>query len=275
MARPRKNTAEYFPHYVADSRTKFVLEDGWGNDGYAFWFKLLEVLCKADGHAYDCSERGNKRYLVAYARIEEEVVDAILSALVDLGKIDRDLWEKRQIIWCQGLVDNLSPLYGKRSVSGPEKPLLEEFPGRKLKETDQSVAETPQSRVKIEKRKDIGSKDPCRVVTEKPALAEEIVAFLNLTIGTSYRASSKKTISFINARLKDGFTLEDFKVVITKKATEWANRPDMAPYLRPETLFGPKFEGYLNQPDPRPQSGMMQKLIDAARTKEAVVDASQ
>ena len=46
----------------------------------------------------------------------------------------------------------------------------------------------------------------------------------------------------------DGFTVDDFQTVITKKAKEWQGT-DMAQYLRPETLFGTKFEGYLNQPE--------------------------
>lgn len=72
-----------------------------------------------------------------------------------------------------------------------------------------------------------------------------VIDYLNQKAGTSYRASSKKTRSLIHARVKEGFTLDDFKVVIDKKCTEWL-KTDMAQYLRPETLFGTKFEGYLN-----------------------------
>ena len=55
MGRSNRQTADYFPHYVGEkSRTKFILEKNWGNDGYAFWFKLLELLCAADGLYYDC-----------------------------------------------------------------------------------------------------------------------------------------------------------------------------------------------------------------------------
>ena len=73
---------------------------------------------------------------------------------------------------------------------------------------------------------------------------------LNETTGSNYKATSKKTQSLIRARLLDGFTVDDFKAVITKKAKEWQGT-DMVQYLRPETLFGTKFEGYLNQPEVR------------------------
>ena len=77
---------------------------------------------------------------------------------------------------------------------------------------------------------------------------KEIVDYLNNSAGTNYRASSKKTRELIKARINEGYTLEDFKVVIEKKTREWINDNKMKGYLRPETLFGTKFEGYLNQP---------------------------
>ena len=77
---------------------------------------------------------------------------------------------------------------------------------------------------------------------------KEIVDYLNKSAGTNYRASSKKTRELIKARINEGYTLEDFKVVIEKKTRDWINDNKMKGYLRPETLFGTKFEGYLNQP---------------------------
>ncbi|PSL10221.1 uncharacterized protein DUF4373 [Fusobacterium naviforme] len=131
MARPRKQTAGYFPHYVDEGKTKYILESKWGNDGYAFWFKLLEILCKNNGHFYDCSTPSNKMYLCAYMKLKEETVDEIIGSLIELGNIDRELWEKRQIIWCQNLVDNLQTLYAKRAEPTPRKPGLVEFTEQK------------------------------------------------------------------------------------------------------------------------------------------------
>ncbi len=81
-----------------------------------------------------------------------------------------------------------------------------------------------------------------------PSVAEDIVTFLNSVTGSNYRSTTDKTRKLIAARLAEGFTIDDFKAVITKKAKEWQGT-DMAQYLRPETLFGTKFEGYLNQPE--------------------------
>lgn len=75
---------------------------------------------------------------------------------------------------------------------------------------------------------------------------KEAVDYLNEKAGTKYKSSSKNTTKHIKARLNDGYTLEDFKSVIDKKCSEWLNT-DMEKYLCPDTLFGPKFEKYLNQ----------------------------
>ena len=76
----------------------------------------------------------------------------------------------------------------------------------------------------------------------------QIVDYLNDKIGTAYRAASQKTKSLIRARFAEGFTLDDFKFVIDTMSTEWSHDPKMSVYLRPETLFGTKFESYLNRP---------------------------
>ena len=74
----------------------------------------------------------------------------------------------------------------------------------------------------------------------------EIIDYLNNKINTNYRYSTKSTKVHVHARLKEGYTVDDFKKVIDNKCSEWAGT-DMEKYLRPETLFGTKFESYLNQ----------------------------
>lgn len=75
----------------------------------------------------------------------------------------------------------------------------------------------------------------------------EIVNYLNDSTGKNFRPNSKATKKHISARLNEGYKLESFKKVIDIKTKEWLQDPKMSQYLRPETLFGNKFEGYLNQ----------------------------
>ena len=93
---------------------------------------------------------------------------------------------------------------------------------------------------KEKSNKEVSNKDKSN--TEKI-----IVDYLNSKAGTAFRASSKATASHINARLQEGFTINDFKTVIDKKCAEWLGT-EFEQYLRPMTLFGTKFEAYLNAP---------------------------
>ena len=74
----------------------------------------------------------------------------------------------------------------------------------------------------------------------------EIIDFLNECTGKSYKANSKLAILNINARLKDGYTKDDFVKVISIKTTKWLGTK-WEDYLTPNTLFGNKFESYLNE----------------------------
>jgi len=73
-----------------------------------------------------------------------------------------------------------------------------------------------------------------------------IIDFLNNELGKNYKASASGNKSVIKARLKEGFTVDDFKTVILKKKKAWQGT-EMDSYLRPQTLFGNKFDGYLNE----------------------------
>ena len=72
-----------------------------------------------------------------------------------------------------------------------------------------------------------------------------VIDYLNKKASTNYRSTTKNTQSFINARVSEGYTVEDFKKVIDSKSKEWLNT-DFEKYLRPTTLFGTNFETYLN-----------------------------
>ncbi|MGM1028067.1 MAG: phage replisome organizer N-terminal domain-containing protein [Bacillota bacterium] len=78
-----------------------------------------------------------------------------------------------------------------------------------------------------------------------------IIDLLNKVAGTKYRHTTAKTRSLIKARWNEGNRFEDFKHVILVKWEEWRGT-DMDKYLRPETLFGTKFENYRNQ---KPKGG--------------------
>lgn len=83
-------------------------------------------------------------------------------------------------------------------------------------------------------------------IEEEKEIYKEIVSYLNEKTGKQFKHISQKTQTAIHARLAEGFKLDDFRAVIDKKCADWLGDKKMEEYLRPETLFGTKFEGYLN-----------------------------
>jgi len=121
MARPVKQTVDYFPHYCDSNKTIPILENRYGNDGYAFWFKLLELLAKTQGHFYDCNNTLHWEFLLTKTLVKEDTANNILDILANLGKIDSELWQSR-VIWCQNLVENVADVYKRRQAETPHRP---------------------------------------------------------------------------------------------------------------------------------------------------------
>lgn len=79
---------------------------------------------------------------------------------------------------------------------------------------------------------------------------EQVVEYLNKMTGAKYTTKAKATSALIRARINEGRVFDDFKSVIDTKCNEWGGDPKWSKYLRPETLFGSKFDGYLSQKGP-------------------------
>lgn len=93
---------------------------------------------------------------------------------------------------------------------------------------------------------------------------EEIIAYLNKKAGANFRPTTKTTQNFISARWREGWRESDFFKVIDGKVNAWGTDPKMVQYLRPETLFGTKFEGYANivQPESTPTDCAGRPLVE-------------
>jgi len=122
MPRPLKQTVDYFPHMVSKGKTKLILQNEFGNDGYAFWYQLLELLCLTDNQVYDYNNPASWRLLLAETHVTEDNAIKILQLLADLRAIDPEL-HKAKIIWSQNLIDHLELVYRRRSTGMPAKPI--------------------------------------------------------------------------------------------------------------------------------------------------------
>jgi len=128
MAKRISDTAKYFPHYsdASSGDTLTILQATFKNDGYAFWFRLLERLASADGHYLDMRNAAKWRTLAAKSYIDVEVADRIMAILLETEAIDVELWAEYKIIWCRNLVDNLADVYRNRRRELPQKPIVKD-----------------------------------------------------------------------------------------------------------------------------------------------------
>lgn len=240
MARPKKQTVDYYPHSSRQGKTMFILKSKFGNNGYAFFHQLCEVLCHTEGHVIDYGNPSDKEYLLAYCGVDEDSATEMLNTLSTLGKIDIELWGEK-VIWYQDLVDSVKDAYSKRINQLPQKP---SFRSNKSIQQEFPTTETPSNEVSNDgstesKLKESKLKESKYIV--------EIIDYLNEKNKSDFKTNTNKTKSLINARLKEGFTVDDFKSVIDVKTDEWKNDSHYKKYLQPSTLFGGNFEGYLNQ----------------------------
>lgn len=170
MTRPQKNVVAYFPHMCHHGKTMFCLESQFGNDGYTFWWKLLETLGDSEDHFYDLSNPANLIFLCSKSRVTEETARRILSLLASLGAIDQELYD-HGIVWSQNFVDGISDVYTKnRGREAPTRPPVPgsfqpNFPGftpeqpisppENPQHSGITRGDYPQSKVKESKEKEI------------------------------------------------------------------------------------------------------------------------
>jgi len=153
--------------------------------------------------------------------------------------------------WYRGCIDFQEPM----SISGT-----------KLEQT----WDKPDTKLKQQKRP--------KTQDDYEAVRQEIIDYLNDKTGKKYRTSNKQTKKDIDARLKEGYTYKDFCQVIDNKRKVWKGTQQEV-YLRPVTLFGNKFDSYLNEHPQNPKLSMHLKISNhvtkAERYNNAINDADE
>jgi uncharacterized phage protein (TIGR02220 family) len=224
----------------------------------AVWACLLEAASAAD-------ERGNPgdidfEALDCALGLADGRTQAIYTAMNDRALVNQDTgrlaaWEKRQPKR-ERMDDDKSTdrvrAYRQRQGSAGNANQENGTPRNAMERQ-----ETPrEEKSREEEKKNTLSGKPDEASAEKPELggvkamnseAREILDHLNARTGCHYRAV-ESNLGLIRARLGEGYSVQDVKAVIDAKVSEWQSKPEMAVYLRPETLFGArKFSGYVGQ----------------------------
>ena len=170
--------------------------------------------------------------------------DAVLGAVFGGMKFAIDKALSKQINGMRGGEERARRAKAERELAESEpKASGKRTPG----EPEAKSKRTPGELQPKDKDKDTASSEAS---SPKPPYAA-IVAYLNERAGTKYRHTTERTRRLIDARFREGFGEEDFRAVIDNRCSAWLGDEDMAQYLRPETLFGTKFEGYLNAKCPK------------------------
>jgi uncharacterized phage protein (TIGR02220 family) len=187
----------------------------------------LEKVILMEIDSLDCGENGcyaSNEYIAGFCQCSESKVAHAVTRLVELGYVSRKSFDGRQRI----LQSRLAKFARQNS--------------KVCKADVQNLQES-----NIDSNIDISSSIN-KEYKESPQESDFTVAvvdYLNEKAGTHYRAGVPKTQALIKARAKEGFTEADFRTVIDKKCADWIGT-EYEQYLRPQTLFGTKFESYLN-----------------------------
>jgi uncharacterized phage protein (TIGR02220 family) len=116
--------------------------------------------------------------------------------------------------------------------------------------------------VKTNEISKIAEKAQAMPTPKNTEMINQIILYLNEKANKNYSVEAKEAKRCINARISEGYSLNDFKKVIDIKVSKWFNTPQ-EDYLRPITLFGTKFNSYLNE---RPQHEQITQQSNIART---------
>ena len=119
--RPESKNVDYFPHFTKGDRMLDLIEFRHKTEGYAFVYKLQEMLADAPYHKLSVKTQDEKDMFEMGIGIKKEVVDDVINILVNNNKIDRELWEKERVIWWQEFVERLSAVWYKRGKRIPTK----------------------------------------------------------------------------------------------------------------------------------------------------------
>ena len=209
LMRPQKQTVDYFPHEAnaSEGDTLTILQNYWGNDGYAFWFKLLEKLATTHNHVIDCSNPVKWQLLLAKTHIDEQKGMAIMDKLAELDAIDAPLWRSNKVIWSQNFVNNVADAYKNRRRTIPLKPITTNNNLITTKDNPITTGESTQRKGKERKRDNTLFDTFWKAFPKRVAKQEAVKAFTKLNpddtlLGVILKSidASKKS----EAWLKDG-----------------------------------------------------------------------
>ena len=152
----------------------------------------------------------------------------------------------------EGLIP-ADPVIIKKLCMLDEQPNLNKFISLGLLDGDLTTTRQPSDKPETETETETEKECAEKSVSQPRIPFKKIVSYLNKKAGSEFSHTTSATKRFIKARWNEGHKEKDFFIVIENKCSEWRTNPDMIQYLRPQTLFGTKFESYLQQKNSKTQ----------------------
>lgn len=115
MARPQRNSVDYFPFLCKEGTTMYYIEQKYGNDGFATWIKILRQLAVTEYHYLNLGSKPQVMFLSAKCKVSEETLLAIIQDLCDMGEFETFLWAENRVIFSAKFVAHVQDAYAKRS----------------------------------------------------------------------------------------------------------------------------------------------------------------
>jgi len=91
MARPERNTIDYFPHLLGEGKKMYFIENKYGNNGYATWYKILEKLGSTEYHYLNLNREDEVMFLAAKCKVTEDLLISIINDLSKMDVFDKEL----------------------------------------------------------------------------------------------------------------------------------------------------------------------------------------
>ena len=216
-------------------------------------YKSFQSLTKTESAIFEVIERKTfgwhknndwitQSQIVKELKIDRFRVSKAVKKLTEKNMITNNKIKKKKILGIQ--TD-----FSKWKLSKQTTNMLSEL-ATKYKISDKMLSKQTTDVVSIDNQmlsKQTHTKDTITKDTyTKDNIYSLVISYLNEKAEKNFKANIKATMEKIKARIKEGFTLDDFKKVIDKKVKSWAGT-EWEKYIRPETLFGTKFESYLNE----------------------------
>lgn len=252
MARPRKKGLDFFPlDCFMDDSVKLIQAE-FGLDGFAVVVKLFQKIYGENGYYL---EFDRERLLLFTSQDcglssgSENKISEIVAACIRRNIFSETMYKRYGILTSAGIQRRYLTATARRSDIRLKKEYLLISVDKTAVNVDNNSINAGENSVNAgdnpkSKRKE--SKRNSNNIYASETL--KIVAYLNAQVGCNYLPTTDYIKRLIHARLRETFTVDDFKKVIDKKTAEWKGT-EMEMYLRPQTLFSNKFESYLNQPE--------------------------